>query len=80
MGYAAQKVLVHLTGTEMSVATCCTAFTVFLSSLNADGGFGGANGWRLPTYAELSRRHVQLCAANSTENKQQSQPCSNRCA
>jgi hypothetical protein len=30
-----------------------TAFTVFLSSLNAGGGFAGANGWRLPTFAEL---------------------------
>lgn len=30
-----------------------TAFTVFLSDLNAGGGFDGANGWRLPTYAEL---------------------------
>jgi hypothetical protein len=29
-----------------------TAFTTFLSSLNT-GGFGGANGWRLPTMAEL---------------------------
>jgi hypothetical protein len=25
----------------------------FLSSVNGDGGFGGANGWRLPTLAEL---------------------------
>jgi len=30
-----------------------TAFTTFLSTLNSGGGFGGANGWRLPTFAEL---------------------------
>lgn len=30
-----------------------TAFTDFLTNLNAGGGFAGANGWRLPTLAEL---------------------------
>jgi len=30
-----------------------TVFTEFLTNLNAGGGFAGANGWRLPTYAEL---------------------------
>lgn len=30
-----------------------TAFTTFLSTVNSAGGFGGANGWRLPTVAEL---------------------------
>ncbi len=30
-----------------------TVFTTFLSSLNSGGGFAGANGWRLPTFAEL---------------------------
>lgn len=29
-----------------------TAYTEFLANLNA-GGFAGANGWRLPTFAEL---------------------------
>jgi hypothetical protein len=31
-----------------------TAFTTFLTGLNAGVGFAGANGWRLPTFAELS--------------------------
>jgi len=31
-----------------------TAYTDFLESLNAGGGFAGANGWRLPTILELS--------------------------
>jgi hypothetical protein len=30
-----------------------TAFTGFLTTLNGGGGFAGANGWRLPTLAEL---------------------------
>ncbi len=30
-----------------------TIFTDFLANLNAGGGFAGANGWRLPTFAEL---------------------------
>ena len=30
-----------------------TAFTDFLADLNSGGGFAGANGWRLPTIAEL---------------------------
>jgi hypothetical protein len=30
-----------------------TAFTSFLGTLNGGGGFAGANGWRLPTMAEL---------------------------
>ena len=30
-----------------------TAFTGFLGTVNGGGGFGGANGWRLPTVAEL---------------------------
>ena len=30
-----------------------TAFTTFLSGLNSGAGFAGANGWRLPTLAEL---------------------------
>jgi hypothetical protein len=30
-----------------------TAFTVFLEQLNAGAGYAGANGWRLPTFAEL---------------------------
>jgi hypothetical protein len=30
-----------------------TAFTDFLATLNGDGGFAGANGWRLPTLVEL---------------------------
>lgn len=30
-----------------------TAFTTFLSTVNGAGGFAGANGWRLPTLAEL---------------------------
>jgi hypothetical protein len=30
-----------------------TAFTSFLGTLNGEGGFAGANGWRLPTLAEL---------------------------
>jgi hypothetical protein len=29
------------------------AFTSFLGALNSGGGFAGANGWRLPTVAEL---------------------------
>jgi hypothetical protein len=30
-----------------------TAFSTFLDALNSGGGFGGANGWRLPTLVEL---------------------------
>ena len=30
-----------------------TAFTDFLAKVNGGAGFGGANGWRLPTLAEL---------------------------
>jgi hypothetical protein len=30
-----------------------TVFSEFLSGLNAGGGFAGATGWRLPTFAEL---------------------------
>jgi hypothetical protein len=30
-----------------------TVFATFLSTVNAGGGFGGANGWRLPTLSEL---------------------------
>jgi len=30
-----------------------TTYTDFLTNLNAGGGFAGANGWRLPTLAEL---------------------------
>jgi len=30
-----------------------TAFTDFLTTLNAGSGFGSANGWRLPTFKEL---------------------------
>ncbi len=30
-----------------------TVFTSFLDTLNGGGGFAGANGWRLPTLAEL---------------------------
>ncbi len=30
-----------------------TAFTSFLATVNGGGGFAGANGWRLPTLAEL---------------------------
>lgn len=30
-----------------------TVFTVFLANLNSGTGFGGANGWRLPTIGEL---------------------------
>lgn len=30
-----------------------TVFTTFLPALNGGGGFAGANGWRLPTLAEL---------------------------
>ena len=30
-----------------------TAFTTFLNTLN-DGGFGGSNGWRLPSFYELN--------------------------
>ena len=30
-----------------------TAFTGLLGTVNGGGGFGGANGWRLPTLAEL---------------------------
>ncbi len=30
-----------------------TAFTSFLGTVNGGGGFAGANGWRLPTMAEL---------------------------
>ena len=30
-----------------------TAFTSFLAMVNGGGGFAGANGWRLPTLAEL---------------------------
>jgi hypothetical protein len=30
-----------------------TAFTAFLGTVNGSGGFAGANGWRLPTVAEL---------------------------
>jgi hypothetical protein len=30
-----------------------TIFSDFLATLNAGAGFAGANGWRLPTYAEL---------------------------
>jgi hypothetical protein len=30
-----------------------TAFTDFLATLNAGGGFAGSNGWRLPTLSEL---------------------------
>jgi hypothetical protein len=30
-----------------------TVFTSFLSTVNGGGGFAGANGWRLPTLAEL---------------------------
>jgi hypothetical protein len=30
-----------------------TVFTGFLATLNSGGGFGGSNGWRLPTIAEL---------------------------
>ncbi len=30
-----------------------TAFTTFLGTLNGGAGFAGANGWRLPTLAEL---------------------------
>ncbi len=30
-----------------------TAFTSFLETINGGGGFAGANGWRLPTLAEL---------------------------
>ena len=30
-----------------------TAFMIFLETVNGAGGFGGSNGWRLPTFAEL---------------------------
>lgn len=40
-----------------------TAFTGFLRNLNALGGFAGANGWRLPTTAELQTLLVSPCTA-----------------
>ena len=41
------------TWTTTTTAENGTAYTSFLASVNAGSGFGGANGWRLPTLAEL---------------------------
>lgn len=49
--------------TTPTAAPTGTAFTVFLSQLNAGGGFAGHTDWRLPTLAEL---HGLLDYADAT--------------
>jgi len=52
-----------------------TVFTSFLSTVNGGGGFAGANGWRLPTLAELQTIVLDFACTGGAECTCPSFPC-----